>query len=129
MDTDRGEIQKTLAMCTNIRFDAQFLSELESALATSPYADLAAGVRDLSIHSFVEGQRPQHQFIYVVDKHTLPAGPLPRIILPVRGLFCVFTYNAKIVALEILGRNVLDKASDGSVESTDLWSSSHSNPN
>jgi hypothetical protein len=58
MDADRREVQKTSATWTNIRFDAQFLSELQSALAASPYADLAAGVRDLSIHSFVEGQRP-----------------------------------------------------------------------
>jgi hypothetical protein len=106
MDKDSRKIQRTPAVL-NARFDAQFLSELQSALCASPYAGLTAGVRDLSIHSFVEGQRPQHQFIYVVDKNTLPTGALSRIILPVRGLFCVFTHNGKIVALELLGRDVL----------------------
>jgi hypothetical protein len=95
------------------KFESQFLSELQSALSRSAYASLAASVKDLSIHSFVEGRRPISQFIYVVDKNTLPSGALKEIILQVPGLFCVFVHDGKIVAIETLSRNVLDKtASD-----------------
>lgn len=92
------------------KLDSQFLSELQSALARSAHASLAACVKDLSIHSLVEGRQPVSQFIYVADKNTLPSGALKEIILEVPGLFCVFVHDERIVALETLGRNVLDKA-------------------
>jgi hypothetical protein len=96
------------------KLDSLFLSELQSALSRSAHASLAASVKNLSIHSLVEGRKPVSQFIYVTDRNTLPSGALEEIILEVPGLFCVFVHDGKIVALETLGRNVLDNAaSDG----------------
>ncbi len=90
-------------------FTAQFLSDLEAGLSDSPHAALSASVRHLTVHSFVEGRNPISQFIYVVDKTLLPSGQLLEVILKVPGLFCLFLHDGKIVAVETLSRDVLDR--------------------
>lgn len=94
------------------RFTNQFLRELKSALIESRHAKLAADVDGMVIHSYVQGRRPLHQFIYVADKSSLPTGTMQELILRVPGLFCVFVHNGRIAAIEALGRDVLDPAAD-----------------
>ena len=91
-----------------MRFSQQFLSELRCALLDEGRDDLAAQVNELTIHQSSSMKRPVAQFIYTVPRTALPSSGLPELILPVPGLFCLFVVGGRIVAIETLGRDVLE---------------------
>lgn len=90
-----------------MRFCAAFLRDLKDGLQRSRHARLAVQVDSLPVHEVSASTKPISQLVYTVPKASLPEGALPRVLLDVPGLFCLFVLKGEIAAVESMSRDIL----------------------